>query len=111
MTNLTDKQSYLFDRPEVIKWMLRIFYAICVFLVLIDFLIHRHVETSVERVPAFYAIYGFISCVALVLLAKQLRKLLMRDENYYEPNTDNSSLNDDPAKQYNIKHDKKDDKK
>lgn len=111
MTNITGKQTYLFDRPRVIKWVLRIFYGICISLVLIDFLIHRHVETSIERVPAFYAIYGFFTCVILVLLAKQLRKLLMRDENYYETSVGDDLFTDAPTKQGGIKHKKKGDKK
>ena len=36
-----------------------------------------------ERWPGFYSLYGFIGCVALVLGAKELRKLIMRDEDYY----------------------------
>jgi hypothetical protein len=32
----------------------------------------------------FYALYGFVACVLLVLLAKEMRKLVMRDEDYYE---------------------------
>ena len=32
----------------------------------------------------FHAVYGFVACVVLVLAAKQLRRVLMRDENYYE---------------------------
>lgn len=42
----------------------------------------------VKRVEALdfvasYAIYGFVACVLLVLLGIVLRKLVMRDENYY----------------------------
>jgi hypothetical protein len=37
-----------------------------------------------ERWPGFYAFYGFVACFALVLAAKQLRRLLMRPERYYE---------------------------
>jgi hypothetical protein len=29
-------------------------------------------------------LYGFFACVALVLAAKLLRKLIMRPEDYYE---------------------------
>jgi len=72
-----------FDRPEVIKWMLRIFYSICIALVIVDFIIHRHIVTDVEKIPAFYAIYGFVACVALVLVSSQMRKFLMRGEHYY----------------------------
>ncbi len=82
-----------FDRPSNIQWMLRVFYSICAFLVIIDFFIHRHIETAAEKLPAFYAIYGFVACVILVLIANQMRKLLIRDEHYYE-NTESSSGKD-----------------
>ncbi len=36
-----------------------------------------------ESWPGFFALFGFIACVALVLAAKELRKLLMRSEDYY----------------------------
>ena len=32
---------------------------------------------------AFGAVYGFLACVAMVLVAKGLGYLLKRDENYY----------------------------
>ena len=43
---------------------------------------------AVERVHsldflASYAVYGFVSCVMLVLLGLILRRLVMRDEDYY----------------------------
>ncbi len=43
---------------------------------------------AVERVHsldflASYAVYGFVSCVILVLLGLVLRRLVMRDEDYY----------------------------
>ena len=37
-----------------------------------------------ESWPGFYAFFGFVACVALVLAAKELRKLVMRDESYYD---------------------------
>jgi len=37
-----------------------------------------------ERWPGFYALYGFVGCVSLLLGAKELRKVLMRDEDYYD---------------------------
>lgn len=44
---------------------------------------------AVERVQALdflasYAVWGFVSCVILVLLGLVLRRLVMRDEGYYE---------------------------
>ena len=51
---------------------------------LLGFAALRHAERSWEGWPGFYAIFGFVACAALVLIAKELRKLLMRDEDYYD---------------------------
>lgn len=79
-----DQKEYFFDKPENVKWTLRGFYIICVLLVAIDFIIHRHITMAWEKIPAFYAMYGFMACVALVIIAKKLRKMVMRKENYYD---------------------------
>lgn len=81
--NVNDDPGF-FYRPGTIKWILRGFYSICLFLFVLDFFVHRHIETSIEKLPAFYAIYGFVACVLLVLIASQMRKWLMRGEHYYE---------------------------
>lgn len=80
------QQPDFFDRPETIRWILRVFYLLCALLVAGDFLIHRHIYTDIETIPAFYAIYGFVACVVLVILAKLLRVWLMRAEDYYDAN-------------------------
>ncbi|MEO1250878.1 MAG: hypothetical protein AAFW81_00870 [Pseudomonadota bacterium] len=58
--------------------------GICLLIGAADFLIEKHPYFDIENVPNFYGIYGFIGCVFLVLAAAQLRKILMRPENYYE---------------------------
>lgn len=73
-----------FDKPENISKMLKVFYVICVLLVVADLIVHRHIYHDWENLPAFYAIYGFIGCVILVLIAKEMRKFLMRGEDYYD---------------------------
>ncbi|SET51046.1 hypothetical protein [Thalassotalea agarivorans] len=83
MNNEQEKPDF-FDKPDNIKKILRVFYAICILLVVADFIVHRHIYHSWENIPAFYAIYGFVGCVLLVLLAKVMRKLLMREEDYYD---------------------------
>ncbi len=77
--------SDFFDRPATIKWILRIFYFLCVVLMLADFFVHRHIMTDMEKLPTFYALYGLFASTILVLIATQMRKWLMRDEEYYEP--------------------------
>ena len=64
--------------------MLKVFYVICGLLVVADFVVHRHIYHDWERIPAFYAIYGFVGCVVLVLIAREMRKFLMRGEDYYD---------------------------
>jgi len=77
------EKIHIFDRPENVERLLRVFYVICILLALTDFLVHRHIGFDWEKIPAFYAIYGFVACVLLVLIAKQMRKILMRREDYY----------------------------
>ena len=59
-------------------------YLACALLLAADLFIHRHVIHAWESLWGFYAFYGFVACIALVLLAKQLRKILKRPEDYYD---------------------------
>ena len=79
-----DQKSYLFDKPENVKRLFKGFYTICIALIIADFIIHRHTTMAWEKIPAFYAIYGFVACVLLVIIAKMMRKVVMRKENYYD---------------------------
>jgi hypothetical protein len=83
MDNNKNKQ-YLFDNPKNTQRVLYILYACCTLLVLLDFVIHRHVYHSWENLPAFYPIYGFVGCVVLVIVARWMRTFLMRSEDYYD---------------------------
>jgi len=64
-------------------------------LVVLDFVIHRHVYHSWENLPAFYPIYGFVGCVVLVIVARWMRTFLMRSEDYYDKQYDDNDDNDD----------------
>lgn len=86
--NKDDQNVPFFDNPNNIKWMLRVFYFLCVVLALADFVVHRHIYLDFEKIPTFYAAYGFIACVVLVVLAKAMRKFVMRDEFYYDKRHD-----------------------
>ena len=79
-----DERTYLFDNPKNIQRLLRGFYVVCVVLVLLEFVIHRHVTHPIDRVPAAYAIFGFVAFWGLVVSATKLRRFLMRDEDYYD---------------------------
>lgn len=85
---------HLFDDPRNVRRVIQGLLAVCGILVGLDFVIHRHVAHPWEAMFAFYAVYGFTACVVLVLLARELRKVVMRSEDYYAPTPEPGSRND-----------------
>jgi hypothetical protein len=86
MANEQDRRekSYWLDVPGNVDRLVRGFYVICGILLAIDVFVPKHGSFAVEHVYGFYGIFGFVACVALVLIVKQLRRVLMRPENYYD---------------------------
>ncbi|MBN1843328.1 MAG: hypothetical protein JW883_13740 [Deltaproteobacteria bacterium] len=78
------KELKIFDKPENVKKFLGLFYASLVVLLIVDFFVHKHAEFPWEGATDFFAVYGFISCVALIFIAKVLRLFVKRDEEYYD---------------------------
>jgi membrane protein YdbS with pleckstrin-like domain len=77
-------RQHLFDKPENVRRLLRFLYLACALLLAAELFVHRHVNHDWESLWGFYAWFGFAACVSLVLIARQLRKLLKRPEDYYE---------------------------
>lgn len=78
------KELTIFDNPRNVK-RLRIGFFIALVLVLVaEFFVEMHGEFSVEHFFGFYAVYGFISYVVLIFVAKGIRQLIMRKEDYYD---------------------------
>ena len=76
--------EHVFDNPRNVK---KVIYALCAvsgLSLLLDFFVNRYVDHPWEGLFGFYAVYGFVACVILVLAAKGMRKLIMRKENYYD---------------------------
>jgi len=77
------------DKPDVVKRLFTVFYVICGLLFLAEFVIlgtENHHPHPLEEAMRFfvYPVYGFLSFWFLVLLARPMRKLLIRSEDYYE---------------------------
>ncbi len=82
-------KRHLFDEPRNVKRIIRLLFACCALLLLVDFAIHGHLSFreglfDTEGWFGFYPVYGFVACVLLVLAAKQMRKFLMRGEDHYD---------------------------
>jgi hypothetical protein len=87
--NQVPEKVHIFDRPKNVKRVIWSLYFICGVLFLLDLFVHRHRSFSegvfsAEGWIGYYAFYGWVACVLLVLTAKQMRKILMRKEDYYE---------------------------
>ena len=78
-----EKERFL-DRQENVDRLLWGFTLLGVVALLVDFFYHRHNYHPWEDLWGFYGIFGALAIIVLVQLAKGLRKLVMRDEDYYE---------------------------
>jgi hypothetical protein len=79
-----DEKRHWLDLPGNVDKLVRLLVLICALLVLADFFYHKHPHFGFDGWFGFYAWFGFVFCVGLVLAAKQLRKLVKRDEDYYD---------------------------
>ncbi|PPR63186.1 MAG: hypothetical protein CFH04_00728 [Alphaproteobacteria bacterium MarineAlpha3_Bin3] len=76
--------EHVFDNPRNVKKVIYALCAVCGLSLFLDFFVNRYVDHPWEALFGFYAVYGFVACVILVLAAKEMRKLIMRKENYYD---------------------------
>lgn len=78
------KELILFDKPKNVKILLICFYCSLVVLLAAEFFIHPHPSFYFEQMKGFSAVYGFFSCVLLIFIAKILRRIVMKKEDYYD---------------------------
>jgi hypothetical protein len=79
-----DPKPYWLDNPKNVDKVYWSVIVSCAALFLLDAFYEKHPEFEMEKIFGFYGLYGFVACVGLVIAAKELRKLLMRDEDYYD---------------------------
>ena len=60
------------------------FIAVLALTVAAQFLVESHPHFAPERLFAWNALYGFLACALLILLAKALGLLLKRRDDYYD---------------------------
>ena len=65
-------------------WATRVLVAIGAVLVVLEFIVHRHGEITLEDLPLFPAVYAFFVCIFIVVGGIWLRKIAMRPEDYYD---------------------------
>ena len=80
-------KKHLFDNAKNVNRLLTIFFSSVFLLIFLDlpFILEKHPHFESEKWFGFYAVYGFVACVVLVLIAKYiLSPIVMRKEDYYD---------------------------
>ena len=77
-------RNYWLDDMRNVDKVVYGLYAVCGVLLLIDVLVHKNGPFAIEHWFGFYAIFGFVACVGLVMAARMLRIILIRSEDYYD---------------------------
>ena len=79
--------------PKKLFW--RLFFIILVVSIILDFLwLYLHVfhyHFSFQYFPQFFAIFGLVGCMLLILIAKAMGIILVVDEDYYQKKSGRSN--------------------
>lgn len=79
------EKKYWLDDSRHVNLLIGILIAACIALAVVDAFYTKSVHLAVEEsFPLFYGVYGFVAYCVIVLSAKALRRLLKRDEDYYD---------------------------
>ena len=80
----TQREITLLDAPKNRARVRKVFYIFLLILLVVEFFTTKHGHFPWEEAYGFYAVYGFIGCVSLIFIAKGLRWLVKRKEDYYD---------------------------
>jgi hypothetical protein len=81
-------QVHWLMRPTTRRWLWRIGFGLLGLTLLAQVFVHLHPRFGIDGWFGFHAIYGFLSCVAMVAVAKLIGLLLKRPDTYYEDDDD-----------------------
>ncbi len=78
------------DKPSTHELIWRVLVGACVALVVLELIGELgwhtgHPHFGFDALPGFHGLFGFVAFVTAVMLGKQLRKSVKRDEDYYDP--------------------------
>tara|TARA_B100000686_G_scaffold261138_1_gene274015 strand:+ start:220 stop:528 length:309 start_codon:yes stop_codon:yes gene_type:complete len=83
-TKRGSEREYWLDSEHNVAKVYWAVVIVCAILFLLDAFYEKHPYFEFEKLFGFYGLYGFVACVGLVIAAKGMRKLLIREETYYE---------------------------
>ena len=59
-------------------------WVVCGLMIIPDLFTHRHPHFGFDGFIGFYALFGFVACAVLILLAKLIGRVLKVREDYYD---------------------------
>ena len=83
-TKPCEESPGFFEKPSTIRWLWILLIGACAASVIAGFFVHMHPYFDFDGTPVFYAVYGFVAFSFIVLIGQHLRKIIMRDEDYYD---------------------------
>jgi hypothetical protein len=77
-------EPHWLTRPATIRRLWQVFIAILAATLVAEAFVAHTPHFAVERLFGFYALYGFLACAALILIARVIGLVLKRPDTYYE---------------------------
>lgn len=81
-------ESHWLTRPQTIRRLWTVFIITLACTVAVEYLVERHPHFRLDQLPAFNAVYGFLACAGLILVAKLIALPLKRPDTYYGDDQD-----------------------
>ncbi len=77
------KQNWFYKKSSIKKiWVAAA--VVLLLTVLIELVVTLHPHFRIESIFAFHAVYGFLTCVAMIIFAKILGVFIKRKDDYYD---------------------------
>jgi len=80
----SESSEHWLDRPSSIPKLWAGFIAALALTVLAEWVVALYPHFDVEKLHAFNALYGFGTCILMIVLAKGLALWLKRPDTYYQ---------------------------
>lgn len=98
---LPPEDQSIWEKPGTLRLIWIVLIAGCVLSAAGGFILaaqHKmHPYFTIDKFPVFYGAVGFFSFSFIVLAGQHLRKILMRDETYYEGDDPAAALDPEPS--------------
>ena len=77
------KQNWFYRKSSIKKLYISALIILGVVL-FVEYFIILHPHFGIEKIFGFHAVFGFLSCIVLIIFAKLLGFLVKRKDDYYD---------------------------